>query len=219
MHEMLRAAWKRRVSLRLVSLKLSNVYDGRFRSELPLEVSAQRQDARVSYSSENAYYTIETSSSPIPNAPAIPVTTNTPVDSYFIKSSILDLSYSPDFVSTNLDSRQMLNGDDSFVFYANVWQSQLFGGGGAGTAGTNADLPPFSAIANAFLASPSVTNKAPPSMILSNFVGYMSNYNQWADSNFTNTNLWRQATNYYFTFSYGLVSIEKALGLSTGTPK
>jgi DNA-directed DNA polymerase III PolC len=42
---MLRRAWKRRVSLRLVSLKLSNVYDGRFRSELPLEVSAQRQNA------------------------------------------------------------------------------------------------------------------------------------------------------------------------------
>lgn len=46
LHTMLRAAWKRRVSLRLVSLKLSNVYDGRFRTELPLEVSAQRQDAR-----------------------------------------------------------------------------------------------------------------------------------------------------------------------------
>lgn len=43
---MLRAAWKRRVSLRLVSLKLSNLYDGRFRSELPLEVPAQRQDAQ-----------------------------------------------------------------------------------------------------------------------------------------------------------------------------
>ena len=36
---MLRKAWKRRVSLRLVSLKLSNVYDGRFRSELPLDSS------------------------------------------------------------------------------------------------------------------------------------------------------------------------------------
>ena len=46
LHAMLRQAWKRRVSLRLVSLKLSNVYDGRFRSELALEVSAQRQDAR-----------------------------------------------------------------------------------------------------------------------------------------------------------------------------
>ena len=34
---MLREAWKRRVSLRMVSLKLSNVYDGVFRSELPLE--------------------------------------------------------------------------------------------------------------------------------------------------------------------------------------
>ncbi|MEO8427392.1 MAG: DNA polymerase III subunit alpha, partial [Verrucomicrobiota bacterium] len=47
LHQMLRHAWKRRVSLRLVSLKLANVYDGRFRSELPLEVSAQRQDARA----------------------------------------------------------------------------------------------------------------------------------------------------------------------------
>jgi DNA-directed DNA polymerase III PolC len=46
LHTMLRAAWKRRVSLRLVSLKLSNVYDGRFRSELPLAVAAQRQDAQ-----------------------------------------------------------------------------------------------------------------------------------------------------------------------------
>jgi DNA polymerase-4 len=46
LHNLLRAAWKRRVSLRLVSLKLSNVYDGRFCGELPLEVSAQRQHAR-----------------------------------------------------------------------------------------------------------------------------------------------------------------------------
>jgi DNA polymerase-4 len=45
LHNMLRTAWKRRVSVRLVSLKLSNVYDGRFRSELALEVSAQRQHA------------------------------------------------------------------------------------------------------------------------------------------------------------------------------
>jgi len=43
---MLRDAWKRRVSLRLVSLKLSNVYDGRFRSELTLDGPAQRQNAR-----------------------------------------------------------------------------------------------------------------------------------------------------------------------------
>jgi DNA-directed DNA polymerase III PolC len=47
LHAMLRAGWKRRVSLRLVSLKLSNVHDGCFRSELPLEVGAQQQDARA----------------------------------------------------------------------------------------------------------------------------------------------------------------------------
>jgi DNA polymerase-4 len=46
LHNMLRAAWKRRVSLRLVSLKLSNVYDGRFCGELALAVPAERQHAR-----------------------------------------------------------------------------------------------------------------------------------------------------------------------------
>jgi len=46
LHTMLCTAWRRRVSLRLVSLKLANVYDGRFRSELALEVCAQRQDAQ-----------------------------------------------------------------------------------------------------------------------------------------------------------------------------
>lgn len=45
-HRLFRSAWKRRVSLRLVSLKLANVYDGRFRAELGLERSAQQQDAR-----------------------------------------------------------------------------------------------------------------------------------------------------------------------------
>ena len=44
---LLRAAWKRRVSLRLVSLKLSNIYDSRFCGELPLEAFAPRRDAQA----------------------------------------------------------------------------------------------------------------------------------------------------------------------------
>lgn len=43
---MLKKAWKRRVSLRLVSLKLSNLYDGRFRADLPLNVPMQRLNAQ-----------------------------------------------------------------------------------------------------------------------------------------------------------------------------
>ena len=39
-------AWQRRVSLRMVSLKLSNVYHGVFRSELPLEAEAKNHEAR-----------------------------------------------------------------------------------------------------------------------------------------------------------------------------
>jgi len=43
---LLRRAWKRRVSLRLVSLKFSNVYAGPFRSELPLTGAEQQHEAR-----------------------------------------------------------------------------------------------------------------------------------------------------------------------------
>lgn len=44
---LLREAWQRRVSLRMVSLKLSNVYDGVFRSELPLENHARNHAAQA----------------------------------------------------------------------------------------------------------------------------------------------------------------------------
>ncbi|MEI6195938.1 MAG: DNA polymerase III subunit alpha, partial [Verrucomicrobiota bacterium] len=43
---LLREAWQRRVSLRMVSLKLSNIYDGVFRSELALEGNARNHEAR-----------------------------------------------------------------------------------------------------------------------------------------------------------------------------
>jgi len=46
LRKLLRQAWSRRVSLRLVSLKLSNVYDCYFRSELPLAGNAANHDAR-----------------------------------------------------------------------------------------------------------------------------------------------------------------------------
>jgi DNA polymerase III alpha subunit/nucleotidyltransferase/DNA polymerase involved in DNA repair len=43
---LLRKAWKRRVSLRLVSLRLSNVYDGPFRSALALDTAARQREAQ-----------------------------------------------------------------------------------------------------------------------------------------------------------------------------
>src|SRR2546429_9905475 len=48
LHTMLRQAWKRRVSLRLVSLKLSNVYGGAFRLELSRDRQGQHPAARPS---------------------------------------------------------------------------------------------------------------------------------------------------------------------------
>ena len=44
---LLRKAWKRRVSLRLVSLKLSNLYQGAYSTELPFLPAAQRREASV----------------------------------------------------------------------------------------------------------------------------------------------------------------------------
>jgi DNA polymerase III alpha subunit/nucleotidyltransferase/DNA polymerase involved in DNA repair len=46
LRELLRQAWKRRVSLRMVSLKFANLYEGFVRTELPLERAAQQHDAR-----------------------------------------------------------------------------------------------------------------------------------------------------------------------------
>lgn len=46
LHGLLREAWQRRVSLRMVSLKLSNVYDGVFRSELALDTTEKNHAAR-----------------------------------------------------------------------------------------------------------------------------------------------------------------------------
>lgn len=44
---LLRKAWKRRVSLRLVSLKLSNVYQGPILTDLPILPAAQRHDSNA----------------------------------------------------------------------------------------------------------------------------------------------------------------------------
>jgi SOS regulatory protein LexA len=47
LHTLLRKAWKRRVSLRLVSLKLSNLYHGPLLTELPFLPSSQRHDSNA----------------------------------------------------------------------------------------------------------------------------------------------------------------------------
>ena len=46
LHTLLHRAWKRRVSLRLVSLKLSNLYNGLFRMELALDRAAEQHEAQ-----------------------------------------------------------------------------------------------------------------------------------------------------------------------------
>src|SRR5476649_1747797 len=43
---MLKQAWKRRVSLRFVSLKFTNLYEGFVRTELPLDADTRQHEAR-----------------------------------------------------------------------------------------------------------------------------------------------------------------------------
>ncbi len=49
---LLRKAWKRRVSVRLVSLKLSNLYKGAYSTELPILPHARRRDSNMRLASQ-----------------------------------------------------------------------------------------------------------------------------------------------------------------------
>ena len=108
-------------------------------------------------------------------------------DGYLIKNSVLYL-----YVGTNVDSRQILLGDASFVYDLNVWRSSITGG--SFLAGS-LDL---GSIVDKYLAAPenpnalntiATTGIQEQSLVVSNMVAYMNAYNAWADSNFTDNNL------------------------------
>jgi prepilin-type N-terminal cleavage/methylation domain-containing protein len=167
-------------------------------------------------SSAVGYYSFDTNSHP---------TQITNLDAYLINGSVLSLytNLAGAGGSAMLESRQILNSDSSFVFYANDWRSVVSAsGGGSLASSTNlAAAADFATLASGFLASPASTNNAnaSPSAILTDYTNYMGAYNAWAAGGFTNAALYKTATNAYFTFANALVILGKSLGLTVGTPK
>src|SRR5207244_148348 len=110
------------------------------------------------------------------------------VDGYFIRNSVLYLYRT----WPNVDSRQVLTRDTSFVYDQNVWRSSITG---ASFLAGNLDL---GSIVDKYLEAPENTNAlntlsktgvTQQSVVVSNMVAYMSAYNAWANAGFPNNSL------------------------------
>src|SRR6185369_1662751 len=143
--------------------------------------------------SESGYYSINTTSTNY-NVP-----TSQGKDGYFIQNTVLYLYVG----RTNLDTQQLLTRDTSYVYEQNIWRSSLTGG--SFLAGS-LDL---GSVVDKYLEAPenrnamyTLTNNlhgntnvslTQQSVVVSNMVAYMSNYNAWADSNFADNNKYNAA--------------------------
>ena len=129
---------------------------------------------------------------------------------YYIQNSVLSLYYTNPAVANSRvqDSIQILNRDSSVVFDLNKWVSWISnpnpttlnvvtsggsgGGPGGGTNGINNF--DFSSLVNGFLAATATSlGPAGQTNVVQSFVNYMSNYNNWANSNFTNNTAYNNA--------------------------
>jgi hypothetical protein len=127
--------------------------------------------------SDSAYYSIDRTN----------VTYNVPSpgrDGYLIRNSVLYLYQA----QTNIDSRQILTRDSSFVYEQNIWRSSM--AAGSFLAGS-LDL---SSIVDKYLDAPENTNAAntlattgvtQQSVVVSNMIAYMTAYTNWAASGFS----------------------------------
>jgi type II secretory pathway pseudopilin PulG len=123
------------------------------------------------------------------------------IQSFFLQNSILSLYYTNANGAAVLDSQQILNQDSSFVFYENEWRRAIGNpptnaiAVSASAAATN-DISAFdfSALVNSFLvATPTKLTASQQTNVVQSFINYMTNYNNWAASNFTNTTFYNKA--------------------------
>jgi prepilin-type N-terminal cleavage/methylation domain-containing protein len=128
----------------------------------------------------NSYASSGTPSYSIDSSTAIPVGTNSGIDTYFIQNSVLSLHTHLNV----LDSRQILIRDNSFVYNQNVWQGSIVEGfllAGLDIAG----------VVDRYLsASPNPrarfgTNQQ--SVVVSNMQAYIDAYITWAVGGFVHT--------------------------------
>jgi hypothetical protein len=120
---------------------------------------------------------------------------------YFLQNSVVSLFYTnPSVASSRVqDSLQILSRDSAFVFDLNKWVNQLgnptnlYAAGPGGGGGTNGTFD-FSSLVNGFLAAtPSSLGPLGQTNVVQSFINYMSNYDNWASSNFTNNAAYNNA--------------------------
>jgi len=110
---------------------------------------------------------------------AIPVVT---ADGYYIQGSVLGL-YSTNGGVANLDAKQILTKDSSFVYEQDIWRGSISGSqiGGAGNIGDVAQQF-MDALPNVHAAN--TNGNAQQLLIINDMMRYMSNYNVWASSGY-----------------------------------
>jgi type II secretory pathway pseudopilin PulG len=120
-----------------------------------------------------------------------PVPFNTGFQAFFLKGTGLQLHSGPPYSGppvSKLDSTQILNDDSSFVYEGGKWKASVQGKIAIGSGD-------IAGIVAAFLNATPNTNAYYPNgnyqqiLVVSNFTLYMSNYNVWAEGNFTNATL------------------------------
>jgi hypothetical protein len=126
-------------------------------------------------SSSYGYYTVDGI-----DGTTVP-TQATYVDGYFLQGSVLTL-YTNQY-ATNLDSKQILTADASFVFEVGKWRGTLQGGSPGNGAATGGDVVQqfLDATPNVKAANPN--SNAQQVLIVNDMLTFMSNYNVWAYSN------------------------------------
>ncbi len=114
------------------------------------------------------------------NLGAAIIVTNLGVDAYFIQNSGLTL-----FANSSVDSQYILIRDNSLVFNLEVWRASIIGGltiGGLDIA----------TVVDKFLkAPPNLNPNVPtnqPTVVVTNMMNYMSKYDIWAATGFTDAN-------------------------------
>jgi prepilin-type N-terminal cleavage/methylation domain-containing protein len=98
-----------------------------------------------------------------------PVITNG-CNAYFLQGSVLNL-----YSNAVLDSQQIPQRDCSFVYDQNVWRSSI-----TSSPLVYTNPPDFSSIVDAFVNSGPLSVTPPRIQVVSDFIAYMTNYNNWA---------------------------------------
>jgi hypothetical protein len=124
-------------------------------------------------STQSALYGIDSSS-------ALPITTLSWLDAYFLQGSIVNLDYNAG-AGNKLDSRQILNANSSFVYFQNVWRANI-----SGSAATPVGVFDFAAVVSAFLAAPTntVAGAASQAQVVQSMIDFMNAYYAWASAGF-----------------------------------